>query len=150
MMSIGDIFTSTYHTKQLNPWPNSSASCMVNYSWLSPCQGEKKPFEDHPGNHGHLTSLSNKPQHKQPGKIQHQYLPKSLVNVYSYRLIVKSVSCCCVCGRRIFSNLVTSNLLGPCKNYYSYCTHHKNWLKCSIIEIGQLMRASRRTFKTGL
>ena len=26
MASIGVITTSTYHTKQLNPWPNSSAS----------------------------------------------------------------------------------------------------------------------------
>ena len=38
MASIGAIFTSTYHTKQLNPWPNSSASRVVNYSRLSACQ----------------------------------------------------------------------------------------------------------------
>ena len=40
MASIGVIFTSTYHTKQLNPWPNSSASRVVNYSRLSACQGD--------------------------------------------------------------------------------------------------------------
>ena len=39
MASIGTIFTSTYHTKQLNPWQNSSASHVENYSWLSACQG---------------------------------------------------------------------------------------------------------------
>ena len=40
MASIGVIFTSTYHTRQLNPWPNSSASRVVNYSQLSACQGD--------------------------------------------------------------------------------------------------------------
>ena len=37
MASIGAIFTSTYYTKQLNLWQNSSTSCVVNYSWLSAC-----------------------------------------------------------------------------------------------------------------
>ena len=37
----------------------------------------------------------------------HQYLAELLVNVYSYHLVVKSVSCCCVCGRRLFTNPVT-------------------------------------------
>ena len=41
------------------------------------------------------------------GNFQHQYMPQLLVNVYSYRLMVKSVSCCCVRGRRLFSNPVT-------------------------------------------
>ena len=39
MTSIGAICTSTCHTKQLNPWPNSSASHVVIHSWLSACQG---------------------------------------------------------------------------------------------------------------
>ena len=39
MAFIDAIFTSTHHTKQLNQWPNSSASCMVNYSQLSAFQG---------------------------------------------------------------------------------------------------------------
>ena len=67
MASIGVIFTSTYHTKQLNPWPNSSASRVVNYSQLSACQGDMQPFEGDPYTRGHLTSLRNKPQQKQPG-----------------------------------------------------------------------------------
>ena len=57
MASIGVIFTSTYHTKQLNPWPNSSASRVVNYSQLSACQGDMQPFEGYPYTRGRLTSL---------------------------------------------------------------------------------------------
>ena len=67
--SIGAIFISTYHTKQLNPWPNPSANRMVNYSQLSTCLGEMEPFEAHPSSHGRLTSLRNKSQQKQP--VQH-------------------------------------------------------------------------------
>ena len=33
-------FTSKYHTKQLNPLPNSSANRVVNHSRLSTCQGK--------------------------------------------------------------------------------------------------------------
>ena len=40
MTSIGAIFNSICHTKQLNPWANSSASCMVNHCKLSACQGK--------------------------------------------------------------------------------------------------------------
>ena len=107
MASIGAIFTSTYHTKQLNPWPNSSTSRVVNYSCLSACQGDMEPFEGDPSTRGRLTSLRNKPQQSSQGNFQHQYMPQLLVNVYSYRLMVKSVSCCCVRGRRLFSNPVT-------------------------------------------
>ena len=35
------------------------------------------------------------------------YLPELLVNVYSYCLMVKSVSCCYVRGSQLFSNPVT-------------------------------------------
>ena len=69
MASIGAIFTSTYHTKQLNPWPNSSASRMVNYSRLSACQGDMEPFEGDLSTRGRLTSLRNKPQQKQPRQL---------------------------------------------------------------------------------
>ena len=69
MASIGIIFCSSYHKKQLNPWPNSSASWMVNYNQLSAYPGEMEPFEDHPSTRGHLTSLRNKPQQKQPGQL---------------------------------------------------------------------------------
>ena len=110
MASIGVTFTSTYHTKQLNPWPNSSASRVVNYSQLSTCQGDMQLFEGDLYTRGRLTSLRNKPQQKQPGKLQHQYLAKLLVNVYSYCLMVKNVSCCCVHGSRLFSDLVTNAL----------------------------------------
>ena len=41
------------------------------------------------------------------GNFQHQYWPEVLVNVYSYCLMVKSVSRCCVRGRRLFFNPVT-------------------------------------------
>ena len=58
MASIGVIFTSTYPTKQLNPWPNSSVSRVVNYSELSACQGDMQPFEGYPYTRGRLTSLS--------------------------------------------------------------------------------------------
>ena len=69
MASIGVIFTSTYHTKQLNPWPNSSTSRVVNYSQLSACQEDMQLFEGDPYTPGRLTSLRNKPQQKQPGKL---------------------------------------------------------------------------------
>ena len=69
MASIGVIFTFTYHTKQLNAWPNSSASRVVNYSQLSACQGGIQPFEGDPDIHGRLTRLRNKPQQKQPSQL---------------------------------------------------------------------------------
>ena len=107
MASIGVVFTSRYHTKQLNPWPNSSASHVLNYSRLSACQGDMQPFEGDPYTRGRLRSLRNKPQQSSPGNFQHQYLAELLVNMYSYRLMVKSVSCYCVHGSRLFSDLVT-------------------------------------------
>ena len=111
MAPIGVIFTSINHTEQLNPWPNSSASRLVNYSRLSACQGDMQPFEGDPYTRGHLTSLKNKLSKSSPGNFQHQYLAELLVNMYSYCLMVKSVSCCCVRGSRLFSDLVTFTLL---------------------------------------
>ena len=116
MESIGAIFTCTYHTKQMNPWPNTSASCMVNYSRPSAFQGDMEPFKGDLSTCGRLTSLRNKPQKQATetshsksslGNFQHQYLPELLVIVYSYHLMVKSVSCCCVRESQLFSNLVT-------------------------------------------
>ena len=43
--SIRAIFISTYHTKQLNPWPTPPASHVVIYSQLSTCPGEVEPFK---------------------------------------------------------------------------------------------------------
>ena len=60
MASVGAIFTSTYHTKQLNPWPTLLASCVVIYIWLSAYPGEVEPFIDHLSTYGHLTNLRNK------------------------------------------------------------------------------------------
>ena len=69
MASIGAIFASTYHTKQLKPWPNSSASHVVNYSQLSARQGKIEPFKEHLCTCGRLISFRNKPQQKQPGQL---------------------------------------------------------------------------------
>ena len=113
--SIGVIFTSTYHTKQLNPWPNSSASRVVNYSRLSACQGDMQPETSH--------SKSS------PGNFQHQYLAELLVNMYSYRLMVKSVSCYCVRGSRLFSDLVTYNKLNNSKNHPSTFVYYLLFVK---------------------
>ena len=79
MASIAAIFTSTYHTKRLNPWPNSSASRVVNYSRLSACQGDMEPFEGNPYTRGRLTGLRNKPQQKQPGQLS-ESIPASIVS----------------------------------------------------------------------
>ena len=71
MTSIGAIFTSTCHTKQLNSWPNSSASRVVIQSQLSACQGKMGPFKGHlsthghPSTHGHQTGLRKRPECKQ-------------------------------------------------------------------------------------
>ena len=69
MGSIGAILTFTYHTKQLNPWPNSSASCVMNYSQLSVCQGDMEPFKGDLGIRGCLINLRNKPKQKQPQQL---------------------------------------------------------------------------------
>ena len=37
-----------------------------------------------------------------PWPIQYQYLSELLVNVYNYHLMVKSMSCCCVCGKWLY------------------------------------------------
>ena len=79
MASICVIFTSTYHTKQLNPWPNSSTSRVVNYSQLSACQGDMQPFEGYPYTHGCLTRLRNKPQQKQPRQLSAS-IPSGIVS----------------------------------------------------------------------
>lgn len=70
MASTGAIFSSKYHTKQPNLWL-TSRSYMVIYSLLSDCPGQMEPFHDHPAS---MTSLTNKPQLKQP----------ELLSAYSY------------------------------------------------------------------
>ena len=120
MASISVIFTFTYHTKQLNPWPNSSASRVLNYSRLSACQEDMESFEGDPSTHERLTSLRNQATAKAAlGNFHHQYLAKLLVNVYTYHLMVKSVSWCYVHESRLFSNLVTTKFFS--KTYFKVC-----------------------------
>ena len=80
MTSIGVIFTSTYHIKQLNLCPNSSANHVANYSWVFGCHVEMEPFKEQLSTRGHLTSLSK----SSLGNFQHHYLAELLVNVYSH------------------------------------------------------------------
>ena len=86
MVSISAIFTSTNHTKQPNPWPNSSANRIANYSWLCACLGERKPFKGRLSTRGHLTSHSKSIL----GNLQYQCLPELL---YSYRLMENLLLC---------------------------------------------------------
>ena len=70
MASIGAIFTTRYHTEQLNPKPNSSASRVVNYRWLTAYQEDMwQPFKGDPSIRGCLTGLRNKPQQKYLGQL---------------------------------------------------------------------------------
>ena len=66
MSSIGAIFTSTCHTKQLNAWSNawsnSLASHVVIHGQLSACQGKMGPFKGQPSTHGRQTGLRNRPK----------------------------------------------------------------------------------------
>ena len=61
MISISATFTSTCHTKQLNPWTNLSASRMVIHSRLSACQGKIGPFKGHSSIHGCQTGVRKRP-----------------------------------------------------------------------------------------
>ena len=106
MTSIGAIFTSTYHTKQLNPWQTHqpvlwwiTASCLFAKGVWSHLKATRALVD--------LWQASDRSHSKSSqDNFQPQYWPELLVNVYSYRLMVKSVFCCCVRGRRLFSNLV--------------------------------------------
>ena len=59
---------------------------------LSTYQETIQPFEGDPSTRGRLTSIKNK---SSTGNFQHQYLLELLVSMYSYHLMVKSVSCYC-------------------------------------------------------
>ena len=104
-------FSSTYHTKQLNSWLNSSASDKVNHSYLLACPEEKiEPFKDHLSTCKHLTSLRNKPQKTSLGKFHLAwiiFINTECMCTASYRVTVKCVSYCCLHGRRLFSSPVT-------------------------------------------
>ena len=111
MASIGAMFTTTYLTKQLNQWPNSSSSCVVNYSRLSAFQGDMEPFEGDPSTCKCLTS------HNKSNLVdfQHQYLSTLLVIVYSYHLMVKV--CLTVVSMKASFSQVGSHLLVYASNY---------------------------------
>ena len=81
MASTGAIFTSTYHTKQLNPWPSTPASRVVNYSRLSACQGDVAIWRPPEHSWTSDTEASETSYSKNsPGNFQHRYLPELLVN----------------------------------------------------------------------
>ena len=62
--SVVAIFSSTYHTKQLNPWLTSPASDVIIYSHLSACPGEMEPFKRSPCH----SWTSDKPQKQATAK----------------------------------------------------------------------------------
>ena len=132
--SINAIFTYTYHTKLLNLWPNSLSSHVVTYSWLSACQRKREPFKDHQITCKCLTSHSK----KSLGKLPYQYLPELLVNVYSYRLMDKSVPCLCVC-KVDFLKYNFYNIHIQCSGYYANSYINQNsffsgTIECKAIE----------------
>ena len=111
MASTDVICTSIYHTKQLNPWPNSPASCVVVYSQLAACPVEMEPFKDHPSTHGCLTGLTQKQTTTKAAWITFStdmYLADMLGSVYvQLSCDGKNISCCYVRGGWVFSNPVT-------------------------------------------
>ena len=107
MTTIGAIFTSTCHTKQLNPWPNSSASRVVILSRLSACQGKMGPFKDYPSTRGRQTGLRKRPEWKQTVQLS------AVVNTYPVGVLIqltdgdeKCVLKLCV-YKTLLANLVT-------------------------------------------
>ena len=89
--------------------------------------------------------MSDKPQKQTTAKtawatFSTKYLSELLVSLFSYCVMVKSVSCCCVCGRWIFSNTVTIDhpyywawhLLSCCqklKGYQQLCHLWNPWMQ---------------------
>ena len=86
-----------------------SACHVVNYSQKSACPREMEPFKDHLSTHGYLTSLSiiatTKASRANLPPIPSY--PNCQLMLYSYHLMVKSMSYCCVHGSWLFSNPVT-------------------------------------------
>ena len=103
-----------YHIKQQNPWPNSLASCMVNYSQFLVVQGKWSHLKV---TWALMDIWETNHSRSNLGNSQQQYLSELLVNVYSYHVMVKSVPCCCVHGSHHFSNLFrNSNIIVFKKN----------------------------------
>ena len=81
--SIGAIFSSSYHKKQLNLWSSTSASCVENHSSLYAYPREMELFKDYPSTRRCLTSLRSKPQKNSQKNFQYRYLAELLASVYS-------------------------------------------------------------------
>ena len=74
-------------------WISKNASlCWVFANWVT--------FKDHLN----LTFLKINPKQSSMGKFQLYHLPKVLVNVYNYCVMVKTVYCCCVYRGWLLSN----------------------------------------------
>ena len=100
MVSISAIFTSTNHTKQPNPWPNSSANRIANYSWLCACLGERKPFKEEAV--WALVDIWQAIVKVSWVTFSTNACPNCCTAIVWWR------TCCCVRGRWIFSNPVTN------------------------------------------
>ena len=132
MGSIGAIFTSTYQHKAAK-----SMAKLISQSYqellLVVCLSRGDEAIWRPPEH---LWMSEKPQKQATikislGNVQHQYLAELFVKVYSYCLIVKNVSWCCVRGSWSFSNPVTSCM----------CSYHQSYsslLKLNILHVQTL------------
>ena len=102
MAFIGVIFPSTYHKVAKSTAKLTSQLCgdLQPAGCLSPGDG--------PSQHSWTSDRTqkNKPQQKQLGQLS-ALLADMLASVYSYHVMVKSISFCCVRGRRVISNPVT-------------------------------------------
>ena len=114
MASIGAIYTSTYHAKQLNTWPNSSAGCVVSYRRLRLCQGIWSHLKvTLLSTHGCLTSFRNHPQQKQPWKLS-ALIPALIVSICAHH----GEKCVLLLGAWKPAYLKSSNIYGHFQDYH--------------------------------
>ena len=125
MASVVTIFSSTYHTKQLNPWPTSPASNVAIYSHLSACPGKMEPFKRSPTIHGYLTSLRNKPQQKQSGPVSAPILDWIVSQCVQLSCDGESVSFYCVGVSHLEGFHKDSNII--CSFYIIYMHGTSLW-----------------------
>ena len=132
MGSIGAIFTSTYQHKAAKSmaklisqsYHEITAGCLLvkgRWSHLKTTRILVDVWEASETSHNKISL----------GNVQHQYLAELFVKVYSYCLIVKNVSWCCVRGSWSFSNPVTSCM----------CSYHQSYsslLKLNILHVQTL------------
>ena len=120
MACIGAIVTSTYHTRQLNPWRNSSANRVVNYSRLSACQLSQGRWTTRAViwrlARTHSWTYEKLQKQAKAKAAWVTFSIKTWICVYSYPLMVKMcLAVVCAHGRRLFSNPVTYyNLVFSC------------------------------------